>query len=84
MGSAYILIIITIAALVSILFMDIFWENRNAAQPERIKEAIERTCVQCYALEGSYPPDLEYLSKNYGLILNDEKYFIIMRYSHQM
>ena len=30
----YILIIITIAALVSILFMDIFWENRNAAQPK--------------------------------------------------
>lgn len=71
----FLLIIIIIVALVSVVSMDEFWKNSNDAQPDRIKEAIERACVQCYALEGSYPPDLEYLSEHYGLILNEDKYF---------
>ncbi len=71
----FLLIIIIIVAVVSVVSMDEFWKNSNDAQPDRIKEAIERACVQCYALEGSYPPDLEYLSEHYGLILNEDKYF---------
>lgn len=71
----FLLIIIIIVALVSVVSMDEFWKNSNDDQPDRIKEAIERACVQCYALEGSYPPDLEYLSEYYGLILNEDKYF---------
>jgi hypothetical protein len=30
--------------------------------------------VQCYSLEGRYPPDLAYLEKNYGLTLDKGKY----------
>ncbi|NLE25392.1 MAG: hypothetical protein GX625_08625 [Clostridiaceae bacterium] len=71
----FLMIIIIIVAVVSVVSMNEFWKNSNDAQPERIKEAIERACVQCYALEGSYPPDLEYLSEHYGLILNEDKYF---------
>lgn len=71
----FLLILIAIIASVSVYSIDIFREKRCEEQPEIIKEAIERACVQCYALEGSYPPNLEYLSKNYGLILNNEKYF---------
>lgn len=71
----FLLIIIIIVAIVSVVSMNEFWESSNDAQPDRIKEAIERACVQCYALEGSYPPDLKYLSEHYGLILNEDKYF---------
>jgi len=71
----FLLIIFSFIAVDSMYSMDIFWAKRSEAQPEKIKEAIERACIQCYALEGSYPPDLDYLSKNYGLILNDDKYF---------
>ncbi|NLC84251.1 MAG: hypothetical protein GX749_04135, partial [Ruminococcaceae bacterium] len=28
----------------------------------------------CYALEGAYPPALEYLEANYGLIIDRENY----------
>jgi hypothetical protein len=38
------------------------------------KEAIVRATVQCYSLEGRYPPDLEYLEKNYGLTLDKDRY----------
>jgi hypothetical protein len=38
------------------------------------KEAIVRATVQCYSLEGRYPPDLDYLEKNYGLTLDKDRY----------
>lgn len=37
-------------------------------------QAIERAVMQCYALEGAYPPSLQYLEENYGLIINENKY----------
>lgn len=42
---------------------------------ESVEEIVKRYVVQCYASEGGYPPDLEYLAENYGLMLNEEKYF---------
>ncbi len=48
-------------------------QSRIAGQ-EIAVEAIEKSVMQCYALEGSYPPNLEYLEQNYGLILDRDKY----------
>jgi hypothetical protein len=39
-----------------------------------IEETVQKYLIQCYASEGSYPPDLEYLAQNYGLILDHENY----------
>ncbi len=41
-----------------------------------LAEAIIKSAVQCYAIEGFYPPDIAYLEKNYGLIVNHEKYVV--------
>ena len=30
--------------------------------------------VQCYAIEGRYPPSVEYLEENYGVQINRKKY----------
>ncbi len=52
--------------------------NFNSASSEIAKKAaykaIEKSFMQCYASEGSYPNDLEYLEKNYGLILDRENF----------
>lgn len=40
-----------------------------------VEDSIRRAAVQCYATEGSYPPDLDYLVKHYGLLLNEEEFF---------
>lgn len=50
--------------------------SRSATQ-ERRKAALQsvtRATVQCYAIEGRYPPDLDYLEENYGLILDRDHY----------
>lgn len=43
---------------------------------EILTDAISRSAVQCYAIEGFYPPDIEYLEENYGLVVNHDKYVI--------
>ncbi|HAS74913.1 MAG TPA: hypothetical protein DCS67_12280 [Clostridiales bacterium UBA8960] len=49
----------------------------SAADLERVKsveEAIRKAAVQCYAIEGSYPP-LDYLTAHYGLVINESAYY---------
>lgn len=41
-----------------------------------IRTAVERSARQCYAVEGIYPPDLDYLRENYGLQVNTDDYYI--------
>jgi hypothetical protein len=41
-----------------------------------LSDAIIRSAVQCYAIEGFYPPGIEYLENNYGLLVDHDKYFV--------
>ena len=34
---------------------------------ETLRSAIARASVQCYAIEGRYPPSVAYLEENYGI-----------------
>jgi hypothetical protein len=36
-------------------------------QKQFIEDSVRRSAVQCYALEGSFPPNLIYLEQNYNL-----------------
>lgn len=71
----FLFIALIIIGIYSVLTMNSMLSKNNDAEPERIKEAIERACVQCYAIEGSYPPNLDYLMNHYGIILNNDRYF---------
>lgn len=41
-----------------------------------LKAALQRSIIHCYAIEGRYPPNLEYLEDHYGITYNENKYFI--------
>ncbi|MDF2887023.1 MAG: hypothetical protein K0R23_1408 [Lacrimispora sp.] len=41
---------------------------------ETLRDAIRRASVQCYAIEGRYPPSVEYLEENYGIKIDKERY----------
>lgn len=49
-------------------------DRRSAEQLQIAAQAIDRAARQCYALEGAYPPGLEYLESHYGLVLDRENY----------
>jgi len=71
----FMLAVALVTALVCMACMDSFWNNAKSSQTEDMRKAILDACVQCYALEGSYPPDLEYLEKHYGLMLDRDDFY---------
>lgn len=40
------------------------------------REAVLRTVVECYAIEGIYPPDVKYMEDNYNFTYDTTKYYI--------
>ena len=45
-------------------------------QQESLEKAIARDIVQCYAIEGQYPPTLEYMEEHYGLTYDKDTFFV--------
>ena len=41
---------------------------------ESLRRAVTRASVQCYAIEGRYPPSVEYLEENYGVRIYRDRY----------
>lgn len=50
--------------------------GNEEASYSNLRDAIYKSTVQCYAIEGFYPPDIKYLEDNYGLIVDHNKYVI--------
>ncbi len=68
---------ISVATLLLIFATDNFINDRSSYNMEEQKLTIQKFAIQCYSSEGSYPPNLEYLEENYGLVLNRQKYTYI-------
>lgn len=49
-------------------------ETSGRVREESIEATIKEYAVRCYATEGSYPPSLQYLANNYGLIIDEDNY----------
>lgn len=43
---------------------------------QSVQEAVLRSAVQCYSVEGVYPSNLDYLERYYGLMIDHETYII--------
>lgn len=50
--------------------------GRDEENLRQLEEALHRGCAACYATEGVYPPDLEYLKERYGVQVDEEKYMV--------
>lgn len=40
----------------------------------QLEEVLRRAAVACYAVEGIYPPDVEYLEVHYGIQIDRNRY----------
>lgn len=43
---------------------------------QRLEDVLRRAAVACYAAEGMYPPDLEYLEDHYGIQIDHRRYVV--------
>lgn len=51
--------------------------DRQLEDKQNLETVLRRAAVLCYAAEGAYPPDLEYLLENYNVQF-DESRFAVM------
>ncbi|MBS5112596.1 MAG: hypothetical protein KHZ15_07905 [Coprobacillus cateniformis] len=47
---------------------------------KRVNDTILQLSLKCYSIEGKYPQDIEYLKKNYGLLVNEDDYHILYHF----
>ena len=79
--TSYLPVLIMVIVLgVFVLFSNSMTSTNVAREKEILQNAIDRSVTQCYALEGVYPANLEYLEENYGLIYNKKQFFVDYQY----
>ena len=52
-----------------------FSDETSKSQLELQQRAVEQASIQCYVIEGYYPPSLAYLEQRYGLILDRKNFY---------
>ena len=56
--------------------INMFSENTLSYQEDSLVLALQKDIAQCYAIEGFYPPDLDYLEGHYGLVYDSDTFYI--------
>lgn len=46
------------------------------SQEENLNTALHRSIVSCYCVEGTYPPSLDYIKQHYGLMYDENLFFV--------
>ena len=72
-GLVWVLALTLFVLLLSALVFRKQWSDPDEGGPA-IRTAIQRSALQCYVVEGVYPPNLSYLEENYGLQINTSDY----------
>ena len=52
-------------------------QGKSEEDKQHLEEVVRRAAVACYASEGIYPPDLEYLKEHYGIQIDDTRYTVV-------
>lgn len=66
-----------------LLIVLLFYQGLNALsagsvkrQTTSLENALNRSITYCYSVEGSYPESLDYLKEHYGVIYDQERFFV--------
>ncbi|MBP3927630.1 MAG: hypothetical protein J6D13_10740 [Clostridium sp.] len=68
-------LLISAAAFAAVLYLfvqavDVMQIRTQTDRQNALSDAIRRASVQCYAIEGRYPPSVEYLEEHYGIVID--------------
>jgi hypothetical protein len=66
------------AVFVAVLFAGVSGVSKSADERgiAAIRQSVMRAAVNCYAIEGAYPENLDYLKKHYGLRYDERRYLV--------
>lgn len=70
--------VMVFVALMAVFCLLVTYVGTTGAENELalVKTAVKNAALTCYAVEGAYPEDLDYLRENYGLAYNTEAYVV--------
>ncbi len=78
LGIGLVLLLCAIALIVALWVGFGFITNQAKEQgAQTLRDSIIDASMQCFAIEGYYPPSLEYLQENYGLSVNEDDYLVV-------
>jgi len=52
-------------------------QGRADEGKQQLEDALHRAAVACYAAEGVYPPDVEYLQTHYGIQIDETRFSVM-------
>ncbi len=62
-----------------VFLMIVFPKMTQKALEEKqrtLEDALNRASIQCYAIEGRYPPSVEYLEEHYGVVIDHKRFTV--------
>lgn len=68
-----VLIALTIFAVIITALLNIESDS-NVTGCRRLEDSVRQAVMSCYAIEGVYPPNIDYLVEHYGLQIDSSKY----------
>lgn len=71
--SLSLLVCVTAAGVVGLRNAD---EARSGEAVRTLEDGIRRAAVTCYSIEGRYPDKLDYMTENYGVYVDEDKYAV--------
>ena len=75
-GALVTIFLFTLILVIIVLGIGSAGQSANDERTNALHDIIVRAAAQCYAIEGFYPPNPQYLMDNYGVIIDESKYFI--------
>ena len=72
-GAILIFVVLIIAF---ILLVNGITSKNDGRELQIVRDAVKNAALTCYAVEGMYPDDLEYLREHYHLAYNEDRYMI--------
>jgi hypothetical protein len=73
------IISILLFGLIIALFISMLGQIEMKSGDEQTKimeDALYRAAVTCYAIEGRYPPSVQYIIDNFAVVVDEEKYIV--------
>ena len=71
-----VLVAVTVILLLGVLLFTRMDLDMNRQAVESLRNSVTEACVQCYAIEGTYPVSISYLEQNYGIRYDASKYLV--------
>ncbi len=72
-------LILVVALLLGVGYMAInsMISAGDAGETRMVRDAVKNAALTCFAVEGAYPADLQYLRDYYGLAYDETKYHVM-------